>query len=232
MTRYHTIQYNPDFQKKSALQKKPESKLPIGKVVCVGRNYAEHAAELNNPVPTTPLLFMKPSTAVVDLNTPFAIPSNRGACHHETEIAILIGSTLTAVEAQDVPAAIAGIGVALDLTLRDVQAELKKQGYPWEVAKAFDGSCPLSHFAPYDAATDLTNLKIRLSVNGIIKQQGCASEMITPIQPLIAYISQIFTLLPGDVVLTGTPKGVGPLQHGDQLKVELIDFVTCSSSVL
>ncbi|MFZ5757439.1 MAG: fumarylacetoacetate hydrolase family protein [Pseudomonadota bacterium] len=196
--------------------------LPAGKVVCVGRNYAEHAKELNNPVPAEPILFIKPKTAIVSLHGPVAVPRGRGACHFETEMAVLIGAPLKSATEAQVQAAIAGIGLGLDLTLREVQDGLKAKGLPWEKAKAFDGACPLSRFVG-PAGVDLANVRIRLTVNGETRQDGNTSDMLTPVLPLIAYMSAFFTLEPGDVVMTGTPKGVGPLLAGDKLRVVLGD---------
>ena len=140
--------------------------LPVGKAVCVGRNYAAHAKELGNVVPDAPILFLKPSTSIVPLSPSFSIPSDRGSCHHETEIAVLIGQTISKIDLKDVPAAIAGYGLALDLTLRDLQNQLKKQGYPWEVAKAFDGACPLSPFMKPEQLGDVYHAEFTLTVNG------------------------------------------------------------------
>ena len=206
---------------------------PLGKVVCVGRNYAEHAKELNNPVPSEPLLFIKPATAVVDLEGGFAIPEGRGEVHYETEIAVLIGKPLsTQPDDDEARGAISGFGLALDLTLRDVQARLKDKGHPWEIAKAFDGACPLSPFVPADAVEDLTDIGVRLTVNGEVRQDGNSRDMLTPILALIRYISGHFSLQPGDVVLTGTPAGVGPLGHGDQLALELPGLCRFETHVL
>ena len=124
--------------------------LPLGKIVCIGRNYAEHARELNNPVPDEPLLFIKPATSAVHITRPLDFPRNQGAVHFETELAVLIGRPLTNASASDAEAAILGYGLALDLTLRDVQSRLKEKGQPWERAKAFDGACPLSPFVCID----------------------------------------------------------------------------------
>ncbi len=206
---------------------------PLGKVVCVGRNYAEHAKELNNPVPSEPLLFIKPATAVVDLEGGFAIPEDRGEVHYETEIAVLIGKPLSTQPGdEEILDAISGFGVALDLTLREVQARLKDKGHPWEIAKAFDGACPLSPFVPADAVEDLADIGVRLTVNGELRQDGNSRDMLTPILPLIRYISGHFSLQPGDVVLTGTPAGVGPLGRGDQLLLELPGLCAFESRVL
>ena len=196
--------------------------LPVGKAVCVGRNYAAHAKELGNAVPQTPILFLKPSTAIVPLSPSFTIPNDRGSCHYETEIAVLIGKTISSIDADDVAEAIAGYGLALDLTLRDVQNQLKAQGYPWEVAKASDGACPLSPFIKPELVTDINHTEFSLMVNGEHRQQGFSHDMITPVYALIAYISQIFILQAGDIVLTGTPEGVAALQRGDKLVLSML----------
>lgn len=195
--------------------------LPVGKVVCVGRNYAAHARELGNAVPETPILFLKPSTALVPLSPSFAIPQGRGECHHETEITVLIGRTLKNASEAECRAAIAGVTLGLDLTLRDVQNVLKKNGHPWEVAKAFDGAAPLAPFLAPDALGDLVGTTFSLAVNGELRQQGNTADMITPVLALLQYISTIFTLQPGDVVMTGTPEGVAALHAGDVLVLQL-----------
>ena len=202
-----------------------ELALPVGKVICVGRNYAEHALELNNSVPTEPILFIKPSTAVVDMRQPIGIPTEQGSCHVETEIALLIDTKLCRATERKAAEAIAGLGLGFDLTLRDVQNELKKNGLPWEMAKAFDGSCPLSGFLPV-TRPEWDNIGLQLQLNGEIQQYGNSIDMITPIVSLLVYISHHFTLLPGDVVLTGTPAGVCPLSIGDELIARVVDPVS------
>jgi 2-keto-4-pentenoate hydratase/2-oxohepta-3-ene-1,7-dioic acid hydratase in catechol pathway len=206
---------------------------PIGKVVCVGRNYAEHAKELNNPVPTEPLLFIKPGSCVVEAEGGFSIPSDRGGVHYEAEIAVLIGKPLSRKPNQEeVLDAISGFAPALDLTLRDVQAKLKEKGYPWEVAKSFDGACVLAPFVSSDAVSDLTDIGIRLSINGEVRQDGTSAAMLNPILPIIAHIAGHFSLQPGDVILTGTPAGVGPLNQGDELLLELVGHSSVATRVL
>lgn len=207
------------------------SDLTLGKIVCVGRNFADHAKELNNPIPSEPILFIKPASAAVAMEEEFCIPQDRGSVHFETEMAILIGETLSKASKQEAKAAIAGVGLGLDLTLRDVQSRLKEQGHPWERAKAFDGSCPLSAFVPPDAVSDLQDVGIRLTVNGETRQNGNSALMLNPVLGLISHISQYFTLEPGDVVLTGTPAGVGPITAGDQLVVELVDLLRVATAV-
>ncbi|MDX1504169.1 MAG: fumarylacetoacetate hydrolase family protein [Spongiibacter sp.] len=206
--------------------------LPAGKVVCVGRNYAAHAKELNNPLPDQPLLFLKPSTALADMTAPLRLPRQRGACHHELEVALLIGQPLCDASPKECMAAVLGYGLALDLTLRELQDELKKKGQPWERAKAFDGACPLSAFVPAQQVGDWRELRLTLQRNGARQQDGACSDMLFPVDELLAEISRSFTLLPGDVVLTGTPAGVGPLLSGDQLRCELGGLLTVSTSVL
>ncbi len=205
--------------------------LPLGKIVCVGRNYAEHAKELNNPIPTEPVLFIKPSTALCSLDGPVAIPTAWGSCHFEAEMTILIGQSLSNCSEQQAASAIAGIGIALDLTLRDLQAELKQKSLPWEKAKAFDGACPTSVFVTAPVA-ELQDQQIQLRQNGELKQDGNSADMLIPVLPLLVYISQFFTLQPGDIVLTGTPAGVGPLALGDELQLSLSNNINLSSTIV
>jgi 2-keto-4-pentenoate hydratase/2-oxohepta-3-ene-1,7-dioic acid hydratase in catechol pathway len=206
--------------------------LPVGKVVCVGRNYLQHIKELQNEVPSEPLLFIKPSMALSGLNNPVVIPKNMGPCHNELELTVLIKSTLCQATVQEVKAAIWGVGLGLDLTLRDVQSSLKKQGHPWERAKAFDRSCPMSQFVIKKQVEKLTNIDFSLSVNNEIRQQGNSQDMLFPIFKLLMNISNTFTLLPGDIVMTGTPKGVAPLSIGDQLTIELNGHFSVSTYVV
>lgn len=206
---------------------------PLGKVVCIGRNYAEHAAELNNPVPTEPLLFIKPGSCVVPLEGGFVIPEDRGSVHYEAEIAVLIGKPLSKKpDAEEVRDAISGFAPALDLTLRDVQARLKEKGYPWEIAKSFDGACVLAPFVPGDAIEDLADIGIRLVINGETRQDGNSRDMLNPIISMIQHMAGHFALQPGDVILTGTPVGVGALNKGDELVLELVGHSRFTSRVL
>jgi 2-keto-4-pentenoate hydratase/2-oxohepta-3-ene-1,7-dioic acid hydratase in catechol pathway len=191
----------------------------LGKIVCVGRNYAAHAAELNNPVPSAPLLFIKPASAAVSLRDPLLLPSGHGAVHHELELAILIGAPLRNTSRAEIIPAIAGIGLAIDLTLRDLQDQLKRDGHPWERAKAFDGAYPLSGFI--EVRADLQNLTLQLWRNGALQQDGHTGQMLFTVLDLIADISRNFSLQPGDVISTGTPAGVGPLVSGDKLVATL-----------
>ncbi len=193
----------------------------LGKIVCVGRNYVDHAKELDNPVPSEPLLFMKPATSAVALDEPIDAPFSRGEVHFETELALLIGETLSDATAAEAERGVVGIGLALDLTLRDVQSRLKEKGHPWEIAKAFDGACPLSNFLRLERVPNWSALTFSLDIDGERRQYGEGADMIFPVATLLAEISRHFTLEPGDVVITGTPAGVGELPRGSELHFTL-----------
>ncbi|XOV78742.1 MAG: fumarylacetoacetate hydrolase family protein [Aestuariibacter sp.] len=204
--------------------------LAAGKAVCVGRNYLEHVRELNNEVPEEPLLFIKANHCFVSMHDALQLPE-QGECHNELEVALLIGETLSKDSTDDPLSAVIGIGLALDLTLRDVQQRLKDKGHPWERAKAFDGSCPLSHFVPVSAGVEWQNLSFSLTVNNELRQQGNTRDMMFSCEQLLREIIKVCSLVPGDVVLTGTPKGVGPLLPGDKLSATLVDLMSVSTVV-
>ncbi|MGB0449525.1 MAG: fumarylacetoacetate hydrolase family protein, partial [Porticoccaceae bacterium] len=174
----------------------------------------------------------KPATALVNLEQPVSIPVNFGECHFETEMAVLIAEPLTCCTEQQAASAIAGVAVALDLTLRELQSALKEKSLPWEKAKAFDGACPISAFTSLQHIADLQNQQIQLCQNDVLQQDGNSADMLTPVLPLLAYISQFFTLTPGDIVLTGTPAGVGPLAAGDSLDISLGDIINVQTKVV
>ncbi|TNC80171.1 MAG: fumarylacetoacetate hydrolase family protein [Oleiphilus sp.] len=205
--------------------------LKPGKIVCVGRNYAAHAKELSNPVPVEPVLFIKPSTALIPFTAPIKLPSDE-AIHYETELAVVIGESLCQAGDDQVLQAISGIGLALDLTKRELQSRLKEKGLPWELSKAFDGACPLTPILDRSSFGDLTSVKFTLSIDGLVRQKGSAGDMLFPVLPLIRHISKHFTLLPGDVVLTGTPEGVGVLKPGMKLTLSLDDKAQFETQVL
>ncbi len=189
------------------------------RIFCVGRNYVAHAQELKNEVPDTPVIFMKPVSALVlpDQSVPF--PAHGADLHHEVEVVILIGQAGRAHTPAEAASLISGLTLGLDLTLRDVQNKLKTKGLPWELAKAFDASAMIGHFTPYTPAIDLTSLSFACHVNNELRQQGCTDQMIFPIQTLLVFISSIWQLQPGDLIYTGTPAGVGPLKPGDQITI-------------
>ena len=194
---------------------------PIGKIVCLARNYAEHAKELGNETPAAPVLFMKPASSVIGDGDTVRIPAYSQECHYEVELAVLIGTEARNVSADAALEYVAGYGVGIDMTLRDVQNSLKAKGLPWEIAKGFDTSCPLSDFVPASAVADPHALNLKLAVNGEGRQDGTSSDMINRIPQIIAHISGIFTLDPGDVILTGTPAGVGQVRAGDVMTAEI-----------
>lgn len=195
---------------------------PIGKIVCLARNYAEHARELGNETPAAPVLFMKPASSVVGDGETVQIPSYSQECHYEVELAVLIGKQCRAVQAEKAMEYVAGYGVGIDMTLRDVQNGLKAKGLPWEIAKGFDTSCPLSDFVPANMVADPHALNLKLAVNGEPRQDGWSSDMIHRVPQIVAHISAIFTLEPGDVILTGTPAGVGQVRAGDVMTAEVV----------
>ncbi len=191
------------------------------KIVCVGRNYAKHIEEMKSTATKDPVLFLKPNSSIHPFTEPLPIPTNFGEVHHEIELAVCIGQSATNVTPEQAEQCIAGYGIALDLTLRDVQSEAKKAGLPWAVAKGFDNSCPISEFVNVKVVKDAHNLELELKVNDEIRQQGNTSHMLFRIPKLIAYASRFYTFEPGDIFLTGTPAGVGPLTVGDRIEAKI-----------
>ena len=204
---------------------------PIGKVLCIGRNYWEHIKELGNTPPEAPVIFIKPASSVIGEGETIVIPEYSNECHHEAELALLIGRKGKDIRVDQAMEYIAGYGVGIDLTLRDVQGEMKKKGLPWEIAKGFDTACPLSSFVEAPSVADPQNLPIRLTVNGEMRQNGNTSMMIHRIPAIVSYMSGRFTLEPGDVILTGTPAGVSRIVSGDALVAEIPGVATLRVSV-
>lgn len=198
-----------------------EKEYRVGKIVCLGRNYADHIRELGNAVPDRPVLFIKPSTTLLAQGGEIVIPPYSKECHHEAELALLIGRRAKDLTEDTAMEYVAGYGVAIDLTLRDVQDELKRKGLPWETAKGFDTACPLSNFVPAQQVADPHDLRIIMRVNGEVRQDGSTALMLRRIPQILQEITAIFTLEEGDVVLTGTPAGVSPIQSGDRLRAEI-----------
>jgi|LakMenEpi03Aug12_release.lakeMendotaPanAssembly.Ray.scaffolds.fasta_scaffold280839_1 2-keto-4-pentenoate hydratase/2-oxohepta-3-ene-1,7-dioic acid hydratase in catechol pathway len=188
------------------------------KIICVGRNYADHARELGNEVPEEPVLFMKPDSAVMQRNNPFVIPAISNDIHYECELILKIGRNGKCIEQEFAHRYISEIGLGIDFTARDLQTDLKSKGLPWEKAKAFDGSAYLGDFKPASDFADLGDLSFEMHKNGIPVQVGKTAHMLHSIPTLIAYISRYFSLKMGDVVFTGTPAGVGPVSRGDELR--------------
>lgn len=193
----------------------------VGKVVCLARNYSEHARELGNEIPSEPVFFIKPGSSIIGKGEEVVIPPFSNECHFEVELAVLIGKYTKNVAARNAMEHVAGYGVGIDMTLRDVQGELKKKGLPWEKAKAFDTSCPLSEFVPAEEVPDPHGLKIALQVNGEARQDSSTDCMMRQIPEVISAVSEIFTLEEGDVILTGTPAGVGKVESGDVMTAQI-----------
>ncbi|PLX92306.1 MAG: acylpyruvase [Desulfuromonas sp.] len=190
---------------------------PVGKIVCLGRNYLDHIRELGNKIPDRAVIFCKPSSSLLGNGGTVIIPAYSNDCHHELELALLIGVKGKQIKEEEALNHVAGYGVALDLTLRDLQAELKGKGLPWELAKGFDTSCPLSDFVPAEKVSDPNNLQLTLKVNGEVRQQGNTNMMMRSVEQIVSEISDFYTLEPGDILLTGTPAGVSRMTSGDHL---------------
>lgn len=202
--------------------------LVIGKVVCVGRNYAAHAHELGNEVPSAPLLFMKPASSIVWISENSTANKIRrpettqyGDTHYEAELCVQLSTDLCKASVQQAKAAIGRVTLGLDLTLRDLQSQLKDKGQPWERAKCFDGACVLANWIDIQPFGDFTQVQYQLYINNELKQNGDSSLMLFSVYELLAAISHAFSLQAGDVIMTGTPSGVGVLQAGDTVKLVL-----------
>ena len=195
----------------------------IGKVVCVGRNYAAHAEELGNEVPKAPILFMKPASSVVSIRQGVVRPNPAlyGETHYEAELCVQLAADLSSATIEEAKQAIGGVTLGLDLTLRELQAELKEKGHPWERAKCFDGACVLGDWLDPQVFGDFTDIHYQLTINDALKQDGDSALMLFPVYELLVNISHAFSLQAGDVIMTGTPSGVGALQAGDQLSLKL-----------
>lgn len=193
----------------------------VGKILAVGRNYAEHRVEMGAPVAGPPLLFFKPATALHHPGTPLTLPTDAGAIHHEVELVAAIGTAGRAIPADRALDHVSGFAVGIDLTLRDVQSEAKKNGTPWSLSKGFDGSAPISAVAPRSAVGDGSGLNIQLRVNGDVRQHGNTSQMQRSVAQLIEFASRWIRLEPGDLLFTGTPSGVGPIEPGDRARAEI-----------
>ena len=199
------------------------------KIIAIGRNYAEHAKELNNPVPGVPVIFMKPDTALLRENKPFYHPDFSEDIHHEIEIVLKISKEGKHISEKFAPNYFDEIALGVDFTARDIQARHKERGLPWELAKAFDNSAPVSAFLPKTQFADLHNINFRLDVNGQTRQVGNTSNMLFSFDYIISFVSKYITLKKGDLIFTGTPQGVAKVNIGDRLQgfienQQLLDF--------
>ena len=187
------------------------------KVIAIGRNYSEHAKELNNPVPDKPVIFLKPDTAVSKNNRAFYYPEFSSEIHYEIELVLKISKEGKHIASKFASKYYEEIGLGIDFTARDLQSELKSKGLPWELAKGFDNSAPVSDFVPISNFKNLQDLNFSLSINGEVKQQGNTKNMLFSFDEIIAFVSQYITLKKGDLIFTGTPPGVGKINIGDKL---------------
>ena len=195
--------------------------IPVQKIICLGQNYAEHAKEMKFDVPVSPVLFLKPPSAIIHQGEQIVIPAISNDVHHEVELTVLIGKKGKNIPRELALQYVAGYGVGLDMTMRDVQLEAKKKGLPWSLAKGFDTSAPLSEFIPAALVGDPMSLGIQLKINGNVRQASNTSKLIFPVDTIIAYISQFMTFERGDIIYTGTPEGVSRVDHGDRLEAVL-----------
>lgn len=199
------------------------------KILAIGRNYADHIAELQNEIPEEPVIFFKPDTALLKNNEPFYYPEYSQDIHHEVELILRISKEGKNINAAFAPKYYDAIGLGIDFTARDLQTKAKNKGLPWTLAKGFNGSAPVSEFLPLADFPDLKDINFSLLVNGEQKQAGNSRLMLNTFDSMIAYMSRFITLKKGDIIFTGTPKGVGPVQIGDRLEgfiedKKLLDF--------
>lgn len=193
------------------------------KIICIGRNYAEHAKELKNDLPTEPVVFLKPDTALIPKKQPFFIPDFSEEVHFETELVIKIDRIGKHIAPKFAHKYFSEVSLGIDFTARDLQQDLKSKGLPWEKAKAFDGSAPVGKFISKDLLPSLDQLNFKLKINGEQRQSGNTKDMIFSVDEIIAYVSKFFTLKIGDLIFTGTPAGVGKVEKDDLLEAFIGD---------
>lgn len=199
------------------------------KIICIGRNYIDHAKELNNPIPEKPIFFLKPDTALIQNNEPFYYPKHSNDVHYEVELVLKIAKSGKDISEEFAHTYFQEIGIGIDFTARDLQAECKKKGLPWEIAKAFDQSAPVGKFINISTLDNHASINFSLTINGQEKQKGNSGDMIFSFEKIIAYVSKFITLAEGDLIFTGTPSGVGPIAINDHFEAyldgnKLLDF--------
>ncbi len=188
------------------------------KIICIGRNYSEHAKEMSSPLPTEPIFFLKPDTALIKDNQPFYYPEFSKEIHHEVELVLKINKAGKNIQTQFANKYYDEIGIGIDFTARDLQEECKKKGLPWEKAKAFDGAAPIGKFLNKKQFVDQQNINFHLTINGNKVQKGNTKDLLFSFDTIVSYISKYFMLKTGDLIYTGTPEGVGPVKIGDRLE--------------
>jgi 2-keto-4-pentenoate hydratase/2-oxohepta-3-ene-1,7-dioic acid hydratase in catechol pathway len=203
------------------------------RIFCIGQNYVAHIRELSNPMPQKPVIFMRPLSCLVAPGVPVHFPTHGKQLHYEVEVVVRIGRQGRCIDERDALSHIDALTLGVDLTLRDLQIEAKQNGLPWDQAKAFEQSAPLGEFLAYDPASiDLNDLNFRCRINGELRQDGNTNDMLFGFERLIAELSSIWTLRPGDMIYTGTPGGVGPLQIGDVIEVQNDQIGTFSWTII
>jgi acylpyruvate hydrolase len=211
---------------------KTKEQIPVGKIICIGRNYAEHAVEMKSEIPDKPVIFLKPATALIKNGENIVLPKISNDVHHEVELVVAIGRSGKSIPASDAYSYVLGYAIGLDMTLRDVQSEAKKKGLPWSIAKGFDTSAPISDIVTADQISDPHNLTITCKVNGQTRQHSSTGNMIFKIENLIEFISSIFTLERGDLIYTGTPEGVGKVIIGDLIEAEIDGIIKIAHKII
>jgi 2-keto-4-pentenoate hydratase/2-oxohepta-3-ene-1,7-dioic acid hydratase in catechol pathway len=195
--------------------------LQFGTLYCIGRNYAKHIEEMKSNPAKQPVVFLKPRSSLIFEGDSIVLPDASKNIHHEVEMVLLIGKKTTSISKTSALQAIRAIAVGLDITARDIQSEAKKKGLPWSLSKGFNTFAPVGNFSEVQNDTEVNNLDIEVSVNGETRQQGNTSEMLFPVADIISYLSNVFTLYPGDLIFTGTPEGVSPIKPGDRIAAKL-----------
>lgn len=195
--------------------------LKINSLFCIGRNYLKHAKELNNEAPDEPMIFLKPGSSIIYNEDTIILPKQSDNVHHEVELVVAIGQTGKNINPSKALQYVAGYGIGIDITARDIQQKAKEKSHPWSVAKGFDTFAPISSFLGADQIGDPQNIELQITVNDEIRQQGNTRDMIFPVAELISYLSSIFTLNPGDLIFTGTPEGVSQIYDGDHIYASL-----------
>jgi len=213
------------------LQEEVPRSVAVGNIFCIGRNYAAHVAELGNRAEETPVVFLKPTSALNGPGQPILLPSHSADVHYETELVLLLGRGGKRIPVHQALAHVAAYGLGLDLTARDLQTRAKQSGLPWTVAKGFDCAATVTEFIPANQFSQPQDIRFEMYLNGILKQQGSIQNMLFSIPEIISYLSSVFSLQAGDLIFTGTPEGVGPLSAGDSVKLNLTPFINSTFSV-
>ncbi len=198
-----------------------DEKVSIGKIICLARTYQKHAQEMNTSVTEDPLLFLKPESSVIFNNESIIIPKMSSCLHHEVELGVVIGKKGKHITQNSAMSHVLGYVIALDITARDIQSVAKKNGWPWSIAKGFDTFAPISDVVLKEEISNPLDLDLELKVNGVIKQRSNTKFMIFSIERIIEFISEVMTLKRGDLILTGTPEGVGEIVEGDVIEANL-----------